>query len=110
MKTIISLNDIRRTPSLEARITQKSEKLAPFFGGKGVRLQWHCSAKNGIYHVEIDVTAFHLSFHAKSRSSIQLEKALDSALAKIERQVRKRREKRWSSRLESRPYKYPKAA
>ena len=106
MKTIVSLHHIRRTPSLEERIARKSEKLAPFFGKKqDIRLHWHCGAKEGGYGVELDLSAFHSSFHAKAQSP-QLYKAIDEVLEKIERQLKKRREKKSSSRKESRPYKY----
>ena len=110
MKTEISLYHIRRTPSLESKIADKSSKLTPLFGNKsGAHLHWHCSVKEGVYWVELDLSALHFSFHAKARSG-QLYQAVDSALGKIERQIKKRRDKKHSSRKESRPYKYKKVA
>ena len=110
MKIDMTFNHIRRTPSLEERIAAKSEKLMPLCGAKrDLTIRWQCSRGEGGYQVEIRLTVLGLPFHSRAQSAT-LPKAMDGAVNKIERQLKKRREKRHSSsRIES-PLRHKKAA
>ena len=105
MKIAITLYRIRRTSLLEGRIAKKSQKLNPFFGRKrAIRLQWHCGiSKQGDYCVEIHLSGLGVPLYAKAGSG-KLYRAMDAALGKIERQLKKRREKRSSSQKVSHSY------
>ena len=106
MKIKITLSDIPRTPLLEKRIAKKSQKLNPFFGKRqAFGLKWHCRVlEEGVYCVEVHSSGFSFPFHAKAQGD-KLYKAMDSALGKIRRQLKRRREKKHSSRKELNAYR-----
>lgn len=91
MKVTISFKHLDHTPSLDERIHEKSERLSKYFDGKS-HIKWNCSVKEGTHYAEIDLSGPNYSYHATA-SSDNLYKSFDLVVAKIERQVQKKKEK-----------------
>ena len=91
MKVTITFRHLEHTPSLDERIHEKSEKIAKWLGGKS-HVKWNCHVKNGNHYAEIDLIGPHYEYHAKA-SSDSLYKSMDLVVAKIEKQIQKKKEK-----------------
>ncbi len=91
MKVTITFRHLEHTPSLDERIHEKSERLSKYLGGKS-HIKWSCSVKEGIHYAEVEISGPNYSYHATG-SSENLYKSFDVVVAKIERQLQKRKDK-----------------
>lgn len=91
MKVTISFKHLEHTPSLDERIHEKSEKLSKYFEGKS-HIKWNCSVKEGSHYAEIDLSGPNFNYHATA-SSDNLYKSFDLVVAKIEKQLQKKKDK-----------------
>ncbi|MEH0860679.1 MULTISPECIES: ribosome hibernation-promoting factor, HPF/YfiA family [unclassified Halobacteriovorax] len=92
MKVTVSFRHLEHTPALDERIHEKSEKIAKYLDGN-LHLKWSCEVRDGREHyAEIEVLGPGFDFHAEAHSE-NLYKTIDLAVAKIEKQVQKKKEK-----------------
>jgi len=91
MKIVTSFLHLEHTESLDERIAEKSEKLKKYFHDKGV-LKWSCYVKNDIHYAELSYHAPHCDYHAKAKSD-NLYHSLDLVIAKLEKQLYKKKDK-----------------
>ncbi|EQC49080.1 ribosomal subunit interface protein [Bacteriovorax sp. BSW11_IV] len=91
MKVTIAFRHLEHTPALDARIEEKSERLAKFLGGRS-NIHWSCYVKQGIHYAEVEITGPNYNYHATG-SSENLYKTIDIAINKIEKQLQKKKEK-----------------
>lgn len=91
MKVTISFQHMKHSAATEKTILDKSQKLAKLLDGK-THLEWHCSREEGKYRLDVDVKGSHFEYHA---SGIEegLASAASKAVAKIQKQLTKRKEK-----------------
>lgn len=90
MKTIISFKHIDHTESLDEKIRQKSKKIEKYFEGN-TEVHWTCTVKDGCHAADVKVIGPHFEYKATGRSDV-MYKSLDVAIAKIEKQVKKKKE------------------
>ncbi len=92
MKVTVSFRHLDHTPALDERIQEKSEKIAKYLDGN-LHLKWSCEVKDGREHyAEVEVLGPKFDYHAKAHSD-SLYKTIDLVVAKIEKQVQKKKEK-----------------
>jgi putative sigma-54 modulation protein len=96
MKVVISFKNLEHTPSLDAKIQEKSEKFNKFFDGN-IELQWTCFAKDKDHVAEVKLIGSQFTFHASSRSD-SLYKSLDGVVGKLEKQISKKKTK-WKDHI-----------
>ena len=86
----IAYKHMGSTPSISEKINDKAAKLKKFFDGK-IHVEWTCSVEAGIHHSEVTVTGDHGTFNA-SDSDDNLYKTFDGVIAKLEKQITKKKE------------------
>ena len=91
MKVTITFRHLEHTPSLDERIQEKSNRLAKFLGGRS-HIKWSCYVKEGNHYAEADLQGPHFNYHATAHSD-SLYKTIDLVVAKIEKQLIKKKEK-----------------
>lgn len=96
MKVKISFKHLEHTPSLDARITEKTQKLKKFFEGN-VSVQWTCSVKDGQHISDVKLFGNNFEYFACAKAD-SLYKTIDMALDKIEKQLEKRKSK-WKDHI-----------
>ncbi len=96
MKISITFKGLEHTASLDERIKEKSHKLEKYLDGNTI-LKWYCFVED-IKHVS-EVTLFgpKIELHAKA-SSDNLYKSFDLVVAKLEKQLKKQKEK-WKNHI-----------
>ena len=80
------------TEALEGRIRERSGRLSKWVPDKAV-VRWNCRAKGKDHHAEARITGLGDDLSAKA-SSDSLYKSIDLAVAKLEKQLERRKEKR----------------
>ncbi|MBL6988720.1 MAG: ribosome-associated translation inhibitor RaiA [Bacteriovoracaceae bacterium] len=91
MKLKITFKHLEHTPSLDEKIREKSKKLEKYLDSSAV-LNWTCFVKDGHHYAEVDVHNLHYDFHATANSD-NLYKTLDLVIAKLTKQLSKKKEK-----------------
>ena len=91
MKLKISFKNIEHTPSLDTKIEQKTQKLTKYFNGH-TEVQWTCSTSKHGHKAEVKIIGPAFVFHATGKAG-SLYQCLDIAVAKIDSQIKKRKEK-----------------
>ena len=91
MKVTIEFLHLDHTPSLDERITEKSQKFEKYFE-HDTKLKWTCFVKEGVHYAECTLKSSHHNFYAKAKAD-SLYKTIDLACEKLERQVVKKKEK-----------------
>ena len=92
MKVIVAFQHIEHHPAADSHIREKSSKLEKLIDGKGeAQLEWHCSKRDGRYHVEAELLAAKTECHASADGS-ELRDAVSKAVAKLQRQLVKKKE------------------
>jgi len=91
MKVTISLLHLDHTESIDDKIQKKSAKLSKYFNGK-TNCKWTCWVKDGNHYAEIEIVGPTFSYHARADSD-SLYKTLDLVVAKVDRQLAKKRGK-----------------
>ncbi len=91
MKVTITFRHLDHTPSLDERINEKSEKLAKFLGGRS-HIKWGCTVKNGNHYADVELLGPKFKYHATGKSD-SLYKSIDIVVAKLEKQIQKKKEK-----------------
>jgi putative sigma-54 modulation protein len=91
MKVTITFRHLEHTPSLDERIHEKSERLSKYLGGKS-NIKWSCSVKEGIHYAEVDLSGPNYKYQATG-SRENLYKTFDMVVAKVERQIKIKKEK-----------------
>ncbi|EQC52431.1 ribosome hibernation-promoting factor, HPF/YfiA family [Bacteriovorax sp. DB6_IX] len=91
MKVTITFRHLEHTPSLDERIHEKSSKLSKYLGGKS-QIKWSCYVKEGNHYAEVDLQGPNYNYHATGHSD-SLYKTIDLVVAKIEKQIHKKKEK-----------------
>ncbi len=91
MKVTITFRHLEHTPSLDDRINEKSEKLAKYLGGKS-HIKWGCSVKDGNHYAEVELLGPKFKYHATGKSD-SLYKSIDLVVAKLEKQILKKKER-----------------
>ena len=75
MKVTITFRHLEHTPSLDERISEKSEKLNKYLGGRS-HIKWGCHVKNGIHYAEVELLGPKFKYHATGKSD-NLYKTID---------------------------------
>jgi putative sigma-54 modulation protein len=96
MKINIAFKHLDHTPALDKRIREKTNRLEKYLDGN-TTVEWTCSAKDSIHSAEVKFTAPHCQYYANAESE-SLYKTIDLAIAKIERQVEKKKEM-WKEKI-----------
>lgn len=97
MKIVSSFKRLEHTPSLDAKIEEKSQKLKKFFEGN-FEVQWTCSiGDRGKQVAEVKVVGPSFEYHAAAESD-KLYKSLDLVIQKVQRQVNKKKDK-WKNHI-----------
>lgn len=97
MKIVSSFKHLEHTPALDVKIQEKSQKLKKYLEGN-FEVHWTCSIReDGAHLAEIKLFGPGIDYHAAAHSD-RLYKSLDLVIAKIERQVQKRKDK-WKKRI-----------
>ena len=91
MKVSSSFLHFEHTVALDQKINEASEKMAKIFNDNG-SMKWSCYVTNAEHFAEVNYSAPHLEYHAKA-SSDNMYESIDLALAKIEKQAFKQKDK-----------------
>lgn len=97
MKVTISFLHLEHTEALDERIREKSEKLRKYLDGN-INVKWSCYVKDNHHYAEVALSGPHFNYHAKG-STDSLYKSIDDALAKVETQLHKQKDKVKGRRL-----------
>lgn len=89
MKLNVNFNHLESTPSINAKIEQKSEKLKKYFEGN-FEVNWTCSADKSGHHSHVTVAGDRFVINADSVQD-DLYKTFDDVIQKLERQLEKRK-------------------
>ena len=97
MKIVSNFKHLEHTEALDEKIEAKSQKLKKFFEGN-FEVQWTCYVRDdGAHCADIKCIGPSFEYHATAHSE-SLYKTLDLAIAKIEKQVSKKKDK-WKNRI-----------
>jgi len=96
MNIKITFKNLKHTPSLDARIKEKSQRIAKFLNGK-TTIKWTCHVEEGEHYAEIVLFGPKFEYHAQAHSE-NLYKTLDLAIDKIHKQISKKKDK-WKNRM-----------
>jgi putative sigma-54 modulation protein len=99
MKIKVSFKHIEHTPALDEQIYSKSEKLEKYFDGN-FEIHWICYAKDDVHVADIKLLGPSFNYHASAKSE-SLYKCFDLVIAKLEKQVVKKKSK-WKNNLHHR--------
>lgn len=91
MKVTITFRHLDHTPSLDQRISEKSEKLKKYLGGRS-HIKWGCYVKDGNHYAEVELLGPKFKYHATGKSD-SLYKTIDLVVSKLEKQILKKKEK-----------------
>ena len=91
MKFEISFVHMNHTEALDRVIREKSSKLSKFLQ-KNPKLKWTCYVKEKLQYAELQVMDRKTDFFAKAGTP-SLYKSIDQVIAKIEKQLIKKKEK-----------------
>ncbi len=102
MKVEISFKHLDHTESLDQVIVEKTEKLKKYLGGKCL-VNWTCSVNKGKHMADLKIVGpkYKFSSHAVEDT---LYKSIDSAVAKLEKQLVKKKEK-WKNHIHQKSVK-----
>lgn len=89
MNISISYKQMESSESIDAKIREKTEKIAKFFDGN-LNVKWICSIDAGIHTAEAEVTGHRGAPLFAKASSDNMYKNLDDVIQKISRQARKK--------------------
>ena len=107
MKVTISFKHLEHTESLDEKIKDKCEHLAKYLDGQ-TEIKWTCYANSGVHCSEVKLIGPTFDFHATAKDS-SLYKTLDQAIAKLEKQLVKKKDK-WKDRIHHKHKDIPKNA
>lgn len=96
MKVIISFKHLDHTLALDQKIREKSEHIEKFLETEAT-LRWTCYVKSNQHYAELSLTGSHFRYHATANSD-NLYKTLDLAIAKLEKQMSRKKEI-WKNKL-----------
>lgn len=91
MKLTIACQNMDHTDSIDQKIHEKSQRLQKYFEGK-VTVAWNCSVKDGVHYSEVNLVGPQFDYHAKAKAD-NLYKTFDMAVAKLEKQIQRKKEK-----------------
>lgn len=91
MELKISYKHLESTPAIEEQIKNKASQLKKYFQGK-MNVHWVCSTDKEVHTSEVKVTGSHFACHATAQAE-NLYKTFDDAIAKLEKQLSKRKDK-----------------
>lgn len=97
MKIVSSFRNLEHTEALDQKIQEKSQKLKKYFEGN-FEVQWVCFIReDGMHCADIKLFGPNFEYHASAFAD-NLYKTFDMVIAKITRQVQKKKEK-WKGHL-----------
>ncbi|MBT3982955.1 MAG: ribosome-associated translation inhibitor RaiA [Bacteriovoracaceae bacterium] len=96
MEIKISFKHLEHTEALDERIKEKTQKLEKWFEGM-TSSHWTCSVEKGDHIAEVKIVGPHFDYHASAKSD-SLYKCLDLAVAKLEKQLGKKKDK-WKNHI-----------
>jgi putative sigma-54 modulation protein len=91
MEVSSSFLHFEHTPALDLKIVEASAKMSKFFHDTG-NLKWSCYVKNNEHCAEVNYLVPHYEYHGKGVSDNMYE-SIDIAIAKIEKQALKQKER-----------------
>ncbi len=96
MKMIISFKNIEHTDALDETIRKKTKKLEKYFDGL-TEVYWTCCVEDSQQCADVKFIGSQFEYLASAKSDT-LYKAFDIAITKIEKQVKKKKEK-WKDHI-----------
>ena len=87
----VSFQHIESSDSLREFTEEKSKKIKKFFKGK-INLDWHLSQEHERKIAHCHLTGKNIDFFAED-STKDFQQSIDSVVTKLERQIRKQKEK-----------------
>jgi putative sigma-54 modulation protein len=96
MKITVTFKGLEHTPSLDERIREKSKKLDKYLDGN-TNMKWFCYVEDQQQIAEITLLGPKFEFHARAHSD-SLYKSLDLAVDKVEKQMKKQKDK-WKNHI-----------
>ncbi len=103
MKIVSSFKHLEHTPALDEKIEAKSQKLKKFFEGN-FEVHWTCFVRDGKQWADVKVIGPQFEYHASAHAD-SLYKTLDLVIAKVEKQIHKKKSK-WKNHI-SQKHKHP---
>ena len=91
MKMTMSFKNVKNSSRLERVVTEKTKRMAKFFEGQ-TSIAWSFSKSDGGVVIDVKMSGPSFHYHAHSRTD-NLYKGIDATITKIERQVKKKKEK-----------------
>lgn len=91
MKIDVSFKNIDRSESLKTYVEEKSARLKPFFQGQ-IHLTWNFSVEHGEKIAHCHAVGNHMDYFGEATTP-EFHSSVDLALDKIEKQIRKHKEK-----------------
>lgn len=89
MNISISYKHMESSEAMDAKIREKTEKIAKYFEGT-LNVKWICSIEAGIHTAEAEITGYRGAPIFASASSDNMYKNFDEVIQKISRQARKK--------------------
>jgi putative sigma-54 modulation protein len=86
----IAFRHMSATDALKSHVETKSEKIRKYTGGD-TKVVWTLAVEAGVHHADVRVSGPHQDFSAEGRSE-SMYQAVDEALEKLEKQLRKNKE------------------
>jgi putative sigma-54 modulation protein len=106
MKIVSSFKHLEHTEALDQQIEAKSLKLKKFFEGN-FEVHWTCFIKeDGSHCAEIKLLGPQFEYHASAHAE-NLYKSFDLVIAKIEKQIHKKKTK-WKGHISQKHKQHPK--
>jgi putative sigma-54 modulation protein len=92
MKVSSSFLHFEHTPALDDKIKEASSKMSKFFNDEG-KIRWACYVRGNEHVAEVNYIAPHHEYHAKASTHHNMYESIDKALAKIEKQALKQKDR-----------------
>jgi putative sigma-54 modulation protein len=97
MKIVSSFKHLDHTPALDEKIEAKSQKLKKFFEGN-FEVHWTCYIReDGNQCADVKVIGPQFEYHGSAHAD-SLYKSLDLVIAKVEKQIHKKKSK-WKNHI-----------
>ena len=90
MELIVSYHNMDSSPSVETQIREKCEKLKKYLDGN-FKIHWTCEVNKLEHKSNVIITGKEMNYHADAVED-NLYKTIDSVIAKLEKQVAKKKE------------------
>jgi putative sigma-54 modulation protein len=90
MELIVSYHNMESSAGVESHIREKCEKLKKYLDGN-FKINWTCEVNKLEHKSHVTITGKDMNYHADAVED-NLYKTIDSVLAKLEKQVAKKKE------------------